>query len=117
MKTIKAKILFAILAIFGGSLLTAGVASATCSSGFVNVTAVYEYSINGTPYGYIYGVSEHTILPSFVYYYYTTNITALNQAKMALQNHESLYFYGDAATCPTSGSYRYGGVLQGLYDY
>lgn len=116
MKTIKSKTLFLLLAIASLSLLNAGAANASCYAGFLNITGVYEYSVNGTPYGYVYAVPEHQTLPTYAYWF-SANQVGLTQAKMALQNHQSLYLIGDAATCPTTGSYRSAGTLQYLYEY
>jgi hypothetical protein len=117
MKTLNAKNLIGALVIACASLFTANAANASCYTGWTNVVEVYENSINGVTYGYIYAIPEHTVLPSYLYYFYTTNQTALIQAKLAIQNHEPMYFWADIAACPTTGSYRYIGTLQGLYDY
>ncbi|PKD41917.1 hypothetical protein U737_07065 [Methylomonas sp. LW13] len=118
MKTIKN--LFLMLSVITASMFGASAANAaTCSAGWVNVTGVYEYNVNGTTYGYIYTVPEHNVLPAYTNYFVTYNKEALIQAKMALQNHQTYYLYGDSGTaaCPTSGSYRYLGTLSYLYEY
>lgn len=118
MKTINK--LFVMLSFVAASMFGAGAASATtCSSGWVNVTAVYEYQINGATWGYIYTVPEHTVLPSYSYFFRTSNQTALIQAKMALQNHQSYFLVGDVGTgtCPTTGAFRSYGTLTSLYQY
>jgi hypothetical protein len=127
MKTNKAKNFIGMLAIAGASLLTVNIANATCNpgslitggntDGWVNVIAVYEYSISGATYGYIHVVPEHSFFQSYDTYFYTNNQQALTQAKLAFQNHQSLSLIGDAASCPSTGSFRYGGALQNLYIY
>ena len=71
----------------------------------------------GTPYAYVYAVPEHSTLPSTVYYFYTSDTTAITQINSAQQTHESIAIYGNATSCPTSGTYLYGGTIQYLYDY
>jgi hypothetical protein len=117
MKKFNAKTLFGVLAIALTSLFAASAANAYCYPGWVKVTEVDEYSLNGTAYGYVYTVPEHQALPSYTYYFYASNATAVTEAKLALQNHESIYVWGDATSCATTGSYRYSGTLLGLYDY
>jgi hypothetical protein len=87
------------------------------SDGWVSIIAVYEYAVNGATYGYIHAVPEHSYLQSNDTYFYTNNQQALAQAKLAFQNHQSLSLIGDAASCPSTGSFRYGGVLQNMYTY
>lgn len=118
MKTIKN--LFLMLSIVAATMFGASAANAaTCSAGWVNVTGVYEYNVNGTTYGYIYTVPEHSVLPTYTNYFVTYNQNALSQAKLAMQNHQTYYLYGDSGTaaCPTTGSYRYFGTLSYLYEY
>jgi hypothetical protein len=117
MKTSIRKTLIGTLAL-AGLFFTTTNANATCSSGFGDVVAVYEYNVNGTPYGYIYTVPEHTILPAYITYYTTKNEHILGQARIAMENHESLYFVGNATTCPTNTTgYRAYGEVQYVYDY
>ena len=108
----------AALAFAGAALLSANAANASCNSGFVNVTEVYQGTTAvGTPYAYVYGVPEHSVLPTTVYYFYTNDTSAIAQLFAAGQNHESIYITGNATSCPTTGSYRYGGTIQYIYDY
>jgi hypothetical protein len=108
----------AAIAFAGAALLSASVATASCYSGFVKVAQVYQgTNAVGTPFAYVYGVPEHSVLPSTVYYFYTADTTAITQANSAQQNHESIAIYGNATSCPTSGSYLYGGTIQYMYDY
>ena len=108
----------AAIAFAGAALLSANAATASCYSGFVKVAQVYQgTNAVGTPYAYVYGVPEHSTLPSTVYYFYTADTTAITQANLAQQNHESIAIYGNATSCPTSGSYLYGGTIQYIYDY
>jgi hypothetical protein len=100
------------------ALLSATAANAACNSGWVKVTYVYEgTSAAGTPYAYIYSVPEHSLLPTTSYYFFTADTTAILHATAAQQNHESVYMNGNAATCPTVGSYLYGGTLLYIYNY
>jgi hypothetical protein len=117
MKTSKLKSLGMLTAISLSSILTVNNAYALCSSGFAKVSDVYTYNVNGSVTGYIYTVPEHQSLPSVNTYFYTANQFALTQAMLAKQNNQSLYIYGDASTCPTSGTYHYGGTVNYLYDY
>ena len=108
----------AALAFAGAALLSANAAYASCSSGFVKVAEVYQgTNAVGTPYAYVYGVPEHSLLPSTVYYFYTSDTTAIGQLFAAEQNHESIYITGNATSCPTTGTYLYGGTIQYIYDY
>lgn len=109
------------LVLSGAALFTANAANATCSTGWVNVTQVItSTNAAGTPYAYVYSIPEHALglsLPTFLYYTYTTDQSAINQASRALQNHEALLLFGDAGSCPSTGTYRNIGTLQTLYDY
>lgn len=121
MKTLNTKKLIGTLAIACASLFTSTSANAiNCVTGWTRVVGVYEYAINGSTYGYIYTVPEHVLLPGYYWYTYTANQLALIQAKMAYQNHESVYLYGTttATACPTNttGS-RYIGTLYQLLEY
>ena len=108
----------AALAFAGIALLSANAATASCYSGFVKVAEVYQgTNAVGTPYAYVYAVPEHSLLPSTVYYFYTSDTAAIVQANSAQQNHESIAIYGSATSCPTSGSYLYGGTIQYISAY
>ncbi|OQW76492.1 MAG: hypothetical protein BVN35_06875 [Proteobacteria bacterium ST_bin11] len=118
MKTIKNLFLmlsFVAVSMFGASAANAAV----CNTGWVNVTGVYEFNINGATNGIIYVVPEHSLLPATSYFVRTTNQTALIQAKMALQNHQSYTLTGDTAAgaCPTNVGFRNYGILTTLYQY
>lgn len=114
---ITAKVLISTLAIAGASVSALDTAQASCATGFVNVVGVYEYASNGSPYGYVYAIPEHALFPSYAYYFYSPNATGLAQARIALQNHNTLYLTGDTSACPTTGTYRYGGTLTSTYAY
>lgn len=105
------------MAVSSAFLAAASNAYALCGSGHSKITDVYTYNVNGSTYGYVYTVPEHQSLPSVNTYFVTYNQNALTQAMMAKQNNQSLYIYGDAGSCPSSGSYRYGGTINYLYNY
>jgi hypothetical protein len=90
-------------------------ANATCTS-YGHVVYSYTYYGATPPYGYFW-VSNNTALPTYYFYFYTNNATALGQLKTAEATNEKVYVYGDAASCPTTGTSRYGGVVQYLYGY
>jgi hypothetical protein len=108
----------AALAFAGVALLSANAANASCGSGFVKLTQVFQGTTAvGTPFAYAYGVPEHYVLPSTVYYFYTNDTSAITQLFAAEQNHESIFITGNATSCPTTGTYLFGGTIQYIYDY
>ncbi|OPY65510.1 MAG: hypothetical protein A4E63_02941 [Syntrophorhabdus sp. PtaU1.Bin050] len=66
---------------------------------------------------YVYMAPSTSSVPYVYYYYtmpasyaYTAGLTTLNGA-MAANN--TVAIYGSATSCPTTGTYRYGGVITG----
>lgn len=92
----------ALLAMIG----TTGAAQATCLfSG--EVQQVYTTTGNSS-YVYISAPGSFVLQP-YVYYFRTSDAgltSALNSSV-----HKTIQIVGDAASCPTTGAYRYGGIV------
>lgn len=91
------------------AVLGTGVAHATCLT-YGPVEQIYTSGT--TTYIYV-SPSNALAVPSYVYYFGTTDHELAEVFANSL--HKNVYISGDAATCPTTGTYRYGGV--GSYIY
>ncbi|OPX94790.1 MAG: hypothetical protein A4E58_02445 [Syntrophorhabdus sp. PtaB.Bin006] len=92
-------------------------ADATCA---VTGKIMYVSSPVASGTAYVY-MTPSTTLPSYYYYYtipasyaYTAGQTALYGA---MAGNLTVTIYGNAASCPTSGSTRYGGVVTNVLSY
>jgi membrane protease YdiL (CAAX protease family) len=81
---------------------------------------IYTYQ---TPTFYTAYLAPMAALPTYYYIFYGSPgasvgngamFSALSAAKAA---NEKVYVVGNAASCPTSGTYRYGGYVQYFYTY
>jgi hypothetical protein len=90
---------------------------AACYSSYGKVFYIYSNNVHASSnYGYIY-ITPHTTLPTYCYYYYTNNKEALAAIAAAQAAGKTVYAWGSASSCPSSGTYRYGGVLYGFRIY
>ena len=84
-------------------------ASASC------VAQVYANEDFVAPtYSYFYG-EPYGAGNTYTYYGYTTSSQIAGGLASATASHNRVYVVGDAASCPTSGTYRYIGTI--LYFY
>ena len=108
-----------IFAIVAAAFMLAGVnyAAADCYSNYGKIFYLYENSVNTSGnYGYVY-IAPLTTLPTYSRYFKTYNKEALAVLAAALAAGKTVYAWGDAKSCPTSGTYRYGGNLKGFRIY
>jgi len=90
-------------------------ASATCSVGG-KITRVYSVNIGTADYAYYYLNPSHTGLPSAVVYFFYVNGDRTSDAlAAAASDFRNVHIVGSAAACPTTGTYRYGGLA--YYSY
>ena len=88
---------------------TAGVAQAAC---FTTGQIEQVYTNGTTTYVYV-SPSNSSAVTSYVYYFTTVDPEL---ARLIASNvHGNFRVSGSAATCPTTGSYRYGGVASYAY--
>ncbi|BBL75028.1 hypothetical protein [Methylomagnum ishizawai] len=76
---------------------------------------VEQYWTNGTTcYAY---VSPATSLHPHPYYYYFSSTDPELCDAIFNAKHQTGYISGNATSCPTTGSLRYGGVASGIYAH
>jgi hypothetical protein len=112
---------FTALAIVLAALCFATAANAVCYTGFLKIMQIgYTTSAQTSPNAYIYAVPERSVIGSAYYVLRSSDPVAINLVDRAMQNNRSLYFVGDAASCPasstTSGSI-YAGTILYVQDY
>ena len=94
------------------AILGTGIAHATCSfSG--EVVEVITGGQTGTHTVVYVKPASINAVPSYVFFFDTTN-TDRAPALVGSLNH-SVTIVGNAASCPTTGTYRYGGNVQWIY--
>lgn len=103
------KSLMTILLVLAICFTLAGGANATCGT-YGRVL----YSSQGAGYGYFY-VADY--LPTTYYYFYTNNVQFIASMTAAQTTGKRIYVSGNATSCPTSGTYMYGGVISNIYIY
>nr|WP_321465016.1 hypothetical protein [uncultured Desulfobulbus sp.] len=91
----------------------ANIAEAGCGQ-YGKVRYAYQYA-SGSTYFYI---SPRTTTPASTYYYYfrvdaTTNggVALVSSLASAQASGQTVYVYGNASACPTTGTGRYGGTV------
>jgi hypothetical protein len=109
MKTKRFWMLVVIASIF--MLSAVGHSEAACTT---YGKVVYSYTNGGTCWVY---VTPNTALPLFYYYFTTTDPEVIAAVNAAQAGNLKVYAIGNATACPTSGSYRYGGVVSWFYTY
>jgi len=64
-----------------------------------------------------YYIAPRTTFPTYYYYFSTSDPDVEAGLAAAVANHDTVYMYGSAASCPTTGTTRYGGVISsyGIY--
>jgi hypothetical protein len=75
---------------------------------------VYAFTTGATCYVYI---NYNTALPTFYYYYTTSDPEIIAAVNAAQAGNLKVQIAGNAASCPASGTYRYGGVISVFYTY
>lgn len=94
-------IVFAIMMAFAG----ADSADATCSQ-----YGKVVYMFQTTTYAYVY-IAARATLPSYGYYYYTNDPELISTLASAMSGNYTVHLTGSVYSCPTSGTWRYGGTL------
>jgi hypothetical protein len=97
----------AVLALTGLLLAAGGPAQAACM-GYGRLVYCYINLSANPAYGYFY------VAPSgYSYYHYfkTTDARMIRYLSAGQASKRTVYIYGDAPQCPTSGITRYGGVI------
>lgn len=104
--------LLVVLAIAMMLVASADFANAACDKEG-KIVWMYVNTINGTAYVYI--VPSGALRPvDYIFYYYTFptgNHGTMSALSAALAGGKSVRLVGNAASCPTAGNIRYGGVL------
>ena len=112
MKT--SKLLFVILVVIAMFGITS-IAGATCGN-YGKIMYTYRTS-SGTMYVYV--TPNRTSFPTY-YYYFTTsqnNYQVMDQLTSAQAGNYTVYLNGNASSCASSGTYRYGGVINYSITY
>lgn len=95
----------------------ADVAQATCGL-YGKVIYSYQSSSGSTSYY----VAPLTTYPTY-YYYFTLSGTSVTTSALATKlaiaqaNDQTVYIYGNASSCPTSGTVRSAGIISSVYMY
>ena len=90
------------------AVLGTGIAHAVCAT-YGRVAQVYTNGVSTTVYLY---PTNLTALPTYAYFFTTTDPEIANVMNTSL--HNIVYISGNAASCPT-GAFRYGGVASFIY--
>ncbi len=89
---------------------TTGVAQASCT---YQGQILQIYTNGSTTYVYVAPSFAGSPMPSYVGYFTTTDPEMMNALASGVTR--GTYIVGNATSCPTSGTYRYGGVLSYFY--
>ena len=81
-----------------------------------NMSGKVYYIYQQESYAYIF-IAPRTTLPSYGYYYYTNDPEYMRVANAAMTSGDTLYVYGNASECPTSGTARKGGTITQMRRY
>jgi hypothetical protein len=115
MKNPKTRIL-AVLCILSLLALNVPYSQAACVN-YGKIVYLYVVYVSATTaYAYIY-VSPNVLLPTYYHYYYTNNASVIQAALTAAGSQIPVTIYGNAASCPTTGAYRYGGTITQILLY
>ena len=115
MKISKSKIL-AVMCILSLLALNVPYSQAVCTN-YGQIVYLYVIYTSATTFNaYIY-VSPNVLLPAYYSYYTTNNPGILAAALNAQAGGIPVSIYGNAASCPTVGSYRYGGSITQIVLY
>jgi hypothetical protein len=97
------------LALVSVAVLATGAAHATCT-----VSGPVDQIFNNSALTYVYVRPANLTAPfSYNYLFVTNNAVFANTLNNSL--HQNVTIYGNATTCPTSGSQRLGGSVASLY--
>lgn len=115
---IKIKI-FTILAVAATmTLATVGSASAACNV-YGKIYRAFANSSGSNDYAYVYVIQQTTVMPNFTYYFRmpedkdaVADVIAVSAA-----GDIKVRIIGSASSCPTTGTWRYGGVVLQAYGY
>jgi len=89
---------------------------ALCDQGNVRVVEVDSTPYNNANTNKVYvWVSSNAVLPTFYYYFATSNQMFINMLDAAHAGNLQVRVTGDAASCPTSGTQRYGGTIVAVF--
>ena len=94
------------------SLIGIGAANAACTySG--KVTSSYQNA--STTWAYV--VPANAIYSAYYYWFTTTDPDIAQSIHNAQGSGDYTTIYGNATSCPTTGTARYGGVLSAVQEY
>jgi hypothetical protein len=89
-----------------GSLFGSASANAACLSPPANA----GYFVGGSNFGYLYA-NQYSYNSPQTWYGYSADSNILHMLATASATHARVMLYGDAASCPTSGTYLYVGTI------
>jgi hypothetical protein len=89
-----------------------GSANATCS-----VYGKVVYSYNSGAGSIYYYLAPTTAFPTYYYGFSASNQDMKDQMNNAMANDETVMVYGNATSCPTTGTYRFIGSPLRSYVY
>src|SRR5437867_10156267 len=115
MKSSMTRIL-AVLCILSLMALNVPYSNAACNQYGKIVYLYVVYVSASSAYAYIY-LAPNVLLPTYYHYYYTSNPVLIQTAVSAYGAGIPVGIYGNATSCPTVGSYRYGGTITQIILY
>ena len=98
--------------------LSAQMAVAACQQ-YGKVVRFYSTVAGSSDFSYVYILPRTTSIVTFGYYYRVNaeDANALFAVSAASASRQTVRITGTASSCPTTGTWRYGGLLDNIYVY